>query len=124
MLSFEALIVTAQSYNHHQDRMEIVGEVAISIVGERRERGVVIGISYPEGLRRCFLTRAIITTLSAAPGVNKLQPADNAAVLQWSYCHEVVAIMSAHLGTGHSGYTARYYRGSLKRTFFWTPCGL
>ena len=71
-----------------------------------------------------YLDRALITTLSAAPGVNKLQPADNAAVLQWSYCHEVVAIMSAHLGTGHSGYTARYYRGSLKRPFFWTTCGL
>ena len=58
--SFEALIVTAQSYNHQQDRMEIVREVAISIVGERIVRGVVIGISYPEGftqlLRRCFLT--------------------------------------------------------------------
>ena len=57
--SFEALIVTAQSYNHHQDRMEIVGEVAISIVGERRERGVGTGLRYPEGftqsLRRCFL---------------------------------------------------------------------
>ena len=36
MPSFEALIVTAQSYNHHQDRMEIVREVAISIVGEKR----------------------------------------------------------------------------------------
>ena len=57
--SFEALIVTAQSYNHHQDRMEIVGEVAIPIVGERRARGVGTGLSYPEGftrsLRRCFL---------------------------------------------------------------------
>ena len=58
--SFEALIVIAQSNNHHQDRMEIVGEVAISIVGERRERGVGTGLSYLEGftqlLRWCFLT--------------------------------------------------------------------